>query len=133
MIARKSPELTIHNAIADHLRLLAPKSCLWFHIPNGESRSARTGAKLKRMGVRKGAPDFMVMYHGRVIWLEVKAEGKYPSKEQRAFRDLAEAAGGIYCVVRSSAEAMGALEGNGVPMREVRSRALPSQYREAAE
>ena len=57
-----------------------------FHIRNGGSiKSAREGAKFKRMGVRKGIPDLFLSipaygYHG--FYIELKKQGGKPSTEQ---------------------------------------------------
>ncbi|MEI8165015.1 MAG: hypothetical protein WCG26_01515 [Chloroflexales bacterium] len=50
-----------------------------FHIPNGEARDARVGAKLKRMGVKPGMPDLCLpvpwgAFHGLYIELK-RADG----------------------------------------------------------
>lgn len=44
---------------------------LILHIPNGERRDARTGAKLKRMGVKAGIPDLFIPEWR--IWIEMKS------------------------------------------------------------
>lgn len=33
---------------------------LWCHVPNGGSRDGRTGAMLKRHGVKRGVPDALI-------------------------------------------------------------------------
>jgi hypothetical protein len=33
----------------------------WTHLPFGEKRSAVTGARLKRMGTKRGWPDFILL------------------------------------------------------------------------
>jgi len=58
-----------------------------FHPANGEERDAKTGAKLKRMGVRPGVLDWCLPvarggYGG--LWIEFKRPGgEEPSDEQR--------------------------------------------------
>lgn len=57
-----------------------------FHIRNGGSiKSAREGAKFKRMGVRKGIPDLFLSIpaggtHG--FYIELKKQNGKPSEEQ---------------------------------------------------
>lgn len=64
-----------------------PELQLMHHIPNGEARSKRAGAKLKRMGVRAGIPDIFLPvprggWHG--MYLELKrAEGGEIRRPQR--------------------------------------------------
>lgn len=38
---------------------------LWAHIPNGGHKSARMGARRKRMGARAGVPDVLIFDHPR--------------------------------------------------------------------
>ena len=42
-------------------RLLDASGLKWFHCPNGGSRNAREGAKFKRMGVKSGVPDIVII------------------------------------------------------------------------
>lgn len=56
------------------------------HIPNEGKRSARYGAELKRLGMRKGFPDLFIPkaskgFHGLFIELKVDVTRK-PTKEQ---------------------------------------------------
>lgn len=98
---RKPRELGLHKFTAQYLRLTAYPDVLWLHIPNGEPRSAATGAKLKAMGVLAGAADFLVMSIGQVLFLEVKGTKGRLSDTQKAFRQRALDAGAIYAVADS--------------------------------
>lgn len=66
-------------------------------IPNGGKRaSAREGARLKAEGVKPGVSDLMLpLRRGGFagLWLELKAPGKKPTKEQREWIDRMNAAG----------------------------------------
>ena len=42
-------------------RLLDASGLDWFHVPNGGKRNAREGAKFKRMGVKAGVPDCIII------------------------------------------------------------------------
>lgn len=72
-------------AVSDYLKFQYPK-VLFSHIPNGGSRNAREGAKFKRMGVRRGMPDFLIFGsndpHTRGIALELKVKPNKPTPEQ---------------------------------------------------
>jgi hypothetical protein len=57
-------------------------------IPNGGHRDVRTAAKLKAEGVKAGVSDLLLPlrrdgFFG--LWLELKAPGKVPTKEQHAW------------------------------------------------
>lgn len=64
-----------------------PELDLIFHIVNEGKRSKRTGAELKRMGMKKGIPDICLpvpkgAYYG--LWIELKADKtKKATKEQK--------------------------------------------------
>ena len=106
MNAPLATEEQIHCVIVDILRFNAHPDTIFFHAANGESRSKRTGARLKRMGVVPGVPDIcLTLPDGRSAYLEIKSAKGVLSPEQRAFRARCEATGIPYAVVRSSAEA----------------------------
>lgn len=85
-----------HETLARYLETFQPH-LLWLHIPNGGKRNPREAAKLKRMGVKRGAPDFVIFTAfaiesvGHVEWhpglaIELKREhGSKTSEEQSAF------------------------------------------------
>ena len=53
----------------------------------GERRDVRTGARLKRMGLQKGWPDFqLVSPRGLFHALELKRVGEELTEEQEAFQ-----------------------------------------------
>lgn len=64
---------------------------LIFHIPNGERRDARTGSKLKKMGVKPGIPDLFIPEMG--IWIEMKSEKGRLTLEQLAMYEYLERVG----------------------------------------
>ena len=75
---------------------------IFFHIPNGEKRSKKTGAKLKRMGVRRGVADIgFVLAKGRAAFIELKTGTGKPSDDQIEFRNDCERVGALYGVARS--------------------------------
>lgn len=96
---RKPPapyEFAVHCMVADVLRLSAAPGWLWFHPANGEYRDKATAGRLKRMGVRPGVSDFILIAPpaGRVHALELKRRGEMPSEAQKAFLALVCGAGG---------------------------------------
>jgi len=109
-VSRDDKEFRLTCIIADMLRLLAYSNVSWFHVPNGEHRSARTGARLKRMGVKRGVADFIIQCRGKGIALELKAEGGRQTPEQRDFQAEWEAAGGDYYLCKGYEETVEKLE-----------------------
>jgi hypothetical protein len=108
---RSPSELQIHCGVADALRMLARPGVLWSHFPSGESRDARTGAKLKHMGLQPGWPDFIIIvpdypWGNRTCFLELKTIRGRLSPSQQEFRDNAVAVGCLHSVARSVDEAV---------------------------
>jgi len=94
--ARPMAEITIQIGLVERLRWLAHPDVCWLAIPNGELRDARTGSKLKAMGVQPGAGDMLLIRHGRALFLELKRLKGRQSAGQAAFADLARRAGADY-------------------------------------
>lgn len=65
---------------------------LAFHVPNGGKRNAREGAKFKRMGVKAGVPDVLLLtpkqgFNGFAIELKVKG-GKLSANQKERLNDF---------------------------------------------
>lgn len=73
------------------------KKILCIHVPNGMHSSAKEGARMKRMGMAKGFPDFFFPYarNGRFgLFIELKRKtGGYLSPAQQEWLDLLNNAG----------------------------------------
>ena len=70
---RSQEEFRFSCVVADYLAVALPVDALWTHFPAGEARTVITGARLKRMGLKPGWPDYLVVSNGRLIGLELKA------------------------------------------------------------
>jgi len=109
---RKAPqdrpkEIVLHIAVAKLLRQHARPDWQWTHIPNGEARDARTAAKLKQMGTRKGWPDFvLVPPAGQIRCLGLKRLGERLTDEQAEFRSWCFRNGAPHVVAYSLDEAL---------------------------
>lgn len=106
---RSDAEFQLQKAVWQHLMLYRRPKVLPFAVPNGEARSARTGAKLKSMGVVPGIPDIVIVIHGMAHGLELKADGGRPSEAQTAVEAQWNAAGGRYAVATGIDEALSIL------------------------
>jgi hypothetical protein len=97
-------------AVANYLAVVLPQSVFWFHPPNGGSRNAREGAKLKKMGTKAGVPDLVFVYAGAAYFIELKAPAHGTSRagtlsrEQKEIHPQIIAAGSPVVVCRSVAE-----------------------------
>jgi hypothetical protein len=111
-------EFQLHVTIADLLRRWAMPGWEWTHLPFGELRAAATAARLARMGVRRGYPDFALFCRdGRCAFLEVKRPGGRLSEDQRRIADHLKRAGHCFEVVDSVEAAISVLVVWGVVRR----------------
>ena len=114
-MSRKHPEMDIHNAIFDWLRLKLPKAVI-HHSPNefGMSGPAikRQVAKHKRMGMFVGFPDLLVLLKGRTVGLEVKAGKNRQSDAQKDAENAFKENSAEYHVVRSIDDVARIFEGH---------------------
>ena len=108
------PEETLHKAVVQLLKLDGAAGVIWYHPANGEARSARTGARLKLMGVRPGVADLALVLPGGVAaFLELKAPKGRMSPAQKDFRDACAANSTRYATVNSIDDARAVLAGWG--------------------
>jgi hypothetical protein len=100
-------ERRTHIALADLLHRAAKPGWWWSHIPSGEYRTESTARLLKRMGLRPGMFDFLLISPaGRHHWLELKRGTAPLSEAQRGFRDLLAQRGVPHAVARSFDDAV---------------------------
>ena len=109
-MAPLATEFRTHCAIAGSLRMGAHPGWLWTHFPAGEKRDPAAGARLKRMGLKPGWADFLLVDpNGRHHWLELK-RGRAPLTEaQHAFAVAMLERGVPYKAARSFEEAIAQL------------------------
>jgi hypothetical protein len=95
-------EFSLHVAVADVLRRWSTPGWRWSHFPAGEWRHPATAARLQRMGLQVGWPDFILLApfpHDNVPirnhlaridgahFLELKREGATLTDYQHAFME----------------------------------------------
>ena len=107
-------EQSIHETVWALFQAFKAPGALIFHVPNGEKRGPRVAAKLARMGVVAGVPDFVCMARGRVCFLELKRAKGRVSTAQAEFCGQAYAHGVTTHVARSVEEAVEFLQNIGV-------------------
>ena len=100
-------EFILQVTIADLLRKTARPEWRWTHFPAGELRSPATGARLKRMGLRPGWPDFILLSPSATAHcLELKRIGGRLYEEQSEFKLWAARHGNPYCVAETFDQAV---------------------------
>ena len=119
---RGSPEFNLHVLVANVLNRWAMPGWRWTHLPFGEyrgdpERAKITGARLKRMGTKKGWPDFILLAPRRqpepggvflpgAHFLELKRKGGQLTDEQFALMEWMTTQGYEYKVCDNFTDAM---------------------------
>jgi hypothetical protein len=76
-------ETELHEAVADLLKVGVLLPAVWTCFPAGNvPLEPRFAAKLYRMGLQRGWPDFLVVHDGKVRGLELKKPGEQLSKSR---------------------------------------------------
>lgn len=95
-----------------HRGLGVPEFAL-VHVPNQAGGNPRTGMHLKKMGVRKGFPDYLLLVsrHGsNGMLLEMKSASGKLAPEQSDMADMLSRQGYHVVMCRSAMEARDAIE-----------------------
>lgn len=114
---RNQDEFRLACVVSDYLERTLPTRAIWTHFPAGENRNEKTGARLKRMGLKRGWPDYLILFDKLLIGIELKAGKGKVSDAQADVADSFTANGAAWSVVRSTEELEAFLMGLGVPLR----------------
>jgi len=90
---RNLVEDKIHRAVVQHVVDRGVPGLVFFH-PANNPRSARDGARLRRLGARAGAFDLIFLHQGKAYALEIKREHGRTTDAQDVFAAEFNAAGG---------------------------------------
>jgi hypothetical protein len=83
-----APEFSLHVMVADVIDRWASPGWRFTHFPAGELRDKITAGRLKRMGVKPGWPDFILLSPAALAhFLELKRRGEHLSENQSEFAD----------------------------------------------
>jgi len=97
----KTPEDGLQIACVAWARAQCPHVMV-LHIPNQGKRSKAYGGVLKAMGLKRGAPDLVVVLpEQRVIWIEMKTEAGTLDPDQRKIHAQLRERGHVVEVARS--------------------------------
>ena len=103
-------------ALAGYLHHALPLDALHTAIDHA-TKSASEGQQKKRRGVKRGVPDYMIVYGGRTFWLELKAVKGVLSEDQKLFGMTLMQNGHHWNVVRSVEEVEVLLRTYDIPLR----------------
>ena len=104
---KQSAEDRLHKTIVKNAPAWLNEGVIMFHVPNGEKREPRTGARLKAMGVLPGVADLVfISGNGRAHFMELKGPKGNQTDVQKEFEARCEAIAAPYVVIRSVEEAL---------------------------
>lgn len=103
-------EDAIQAAVCLHLTIRAMPGVVWFHVPNGGSRTAAEAGRFKALGVKAGVPDLIAVSAGCMFALELKAPGGRVSDAQRQMLAALAGAGAETAVAVGLDDALAVLE-----------------------
>lgn len=82
-----------------------PEERQMLHCNDNNSYDQKEGNKKKAMGVKQGVSDLeLVIYNGKVIWIELKLPGERQTEEQIRFEIRVTRRGHIYEIIYSFEE-----------------------------
>jgi hypothetical protein len=103
---RADAEFRLQCAVADMLWKLQRPGWWWSAIPSGEYRTEATGKRLKRMGLKPGMFDIVLIGPDSThYWLELKADKGVMSEDQLIFEEMLCGRGVSHAVVWGFGEA----------------------------
>lgn len=108
----RTKEDSLQIAVADYLKLQYP-NVLWWHTPNGGARNPIEGAKLKKMGVRAGVSDVIMIEKSKEfigLAIELKIKPNKPTNQQLEFMIALQKKGFKCCICWNFDEAKLAID-----------------------
>jgi hypothetical protein len=109
MTRRARPEQLLQKCVIQHLSWRAMPDVWWAHYPAGGWRSPIEAAIFRSLGVVAGVPDLLLVRHGQLFGLELKAEAGRLTDVQADMHAKMRRAGVILAVARGIDEALGQL------------------------
>ena len=116
MKAPAPTEFGIQCAAAKFLTHALPPDA-WFTAIDHATKSAAEGDKKKRMGVKPGIADMMILHQKHVHWIEMKRAAGKVSAEQEAFSAIVRSQGHTWHRANSVEDVEAILRGLCIPLR----------------
>ena len=100
-------ENDLSRCVRDYLQILDNQAKLVFLRLNSGTAYKSAGGKTWKISLQeKGTADYLVLYAGRVIWLELKGDKGSQSRDQILFQNKVESLQHEYRVIRDLDEVM---------------------------
>lgn len=115
-MTRSYPESELHKAVKKYLDLILTPDSFWTSIDHA-AKGRFQGQMRKARGVKKGIPDILIQFAGRVHWIELKSPDGTLSKDQKDCHEAIVRAGGCVTVARSLEHVCDALARWQIPSR----------------
>ena len=113
---RNRPEQKLQQEIGQYLDFALPKDAFWFAVPNAARRGVVEAMNFKRMGMKAGIPDIVIIHCGLAFACEIKTgKGKLSPAQVLMHYRLARA-GMRVAVCRSIEDVETALVGWAFPL-----------------
>ena len=80
---RNREEFALAKSVKQFLEAALPRDAVFMSIPNEGRRSLKSAGELKSVGLLTGAPDLLIVWRGRAIFIELKTKTGCLSKAQR--------------------------------------------------
>lgn len=121
----------IQAALCQHLAVRAAAGVVYWHTPNGGARRPAEAGRFRALGVKAGIPDLLLLRHGQLFGLELKAIGGRLSARQVETLEQLEHAGAMTAVAYGLDEALMQLTSWGLLRNSAHSSAatMPAQER----
>ena len=114
---RSREEFALAKSVKQFLEAALPRDAVFMSIPNEGVRSRRAGGELKSVGLLTGAPDLLIVWRGRAIFIELKTKTGCLSKAQRIVHKRLLAAEAEVALCRSVEEVEQQLRSIGLRLR----------------
>ena len=107
----------MQRSVVDYLRWAAPDDLWWTSVNPVPAKSKAVAGMSKALGMRAGVPDFIFLYRGQALLIELKSSKGRESPAQREMSLLAAKAAVPTFICRSVDEVAAKIAAWGVPLK----------------
>lgn len=112
------PEDQIQRTVVQHLNARGVPGLVFWHTPNSSKLGGKrtssgiplAALRLKKLGLRAGVSDLILVHKNKIYALELKSENGRPTEDQLKFLSDIQNAGAFACVCHGTDRALAVLE-----------------------